>query len=111
VEFISNVDAERSTVRSIAWLDRLRDAFNEFFCASQRLFLPREKYVFDPVFVGRKFLPILDFADKQRTKSAPICVLAAVEILLRSENVFFKRLDAIKNSLSLRVACFGRHGL
>jgi hypothetical protein len=101
--------AQRSAVRSIAWLDRLRDTFNEFLCPPQRPFLPTEKYVFDPVFVGPKFLPILEFADKQRAKSAPICVLAALEILLRSENVFFERLDAIENGLSLRVACFGRH--
>src|SRR5213075_1510084 len=94
-----------SGVRSIAWLDRLRDAFNEFLCALQRPLRLRQEHVLHPVFVWWELLAVLEFADEQRAKAGPMRVFAALQILLGFGNGFFERLDALKNSFFLRVHC------
>jgi len=79
------------------------EAFQESLCLTQCLFSARKKDVSHPVFVGRQLYAIPNFADKERTESAPICVLAGLQILPCSDNSFLEPLDAINYGLPLRV--------
>jgi hypothetical protein len=50
--------------RPIVRCSSLLELFNELLYTLQRLFLTGKKYVFHPVFVGRQFLAIPEFAVK-----------------------------------------------
>jgi hypothetical protein len=53
----------------------------------------------------RQFLAILEFGYKKRPKSAPMCVLAALQILFRFTNGLLDRLDALRTAFLLAFGC------
>ena len=81
----------------------------EFFRSRQRFFDSWQAHVPHPVFVGRQFLVVLEFTDKQRPKSLPVCMLAALQILLRFSNGLFDELDPFNRRCFLHVQP-ERHG-
>src|SRR6476660_2007448 len=79
------------------------ETLNGFRCKPERLLFTGEEGVFYPVVMGRLFAAIFESARKEGTESGPIRMLAALQILPRFGDGFFKRSNALQYSLLLRV--------
>ena len=78
-------------------------SFQCLLCLSQCPFSTRKKHVLHPIIVGWRDLAVPHFVGEQGSEPTPIRVFAAFQILTSFGNRLFKTLDAIKNSLLLRV--------
>ncbi len=86
----------------------LAEPLQQFLRPGERLLITWEKDVPYPVLGRRKFLAIAFLANKQGPKSTPVCVPAGFQVLPCLVDRVLKRLDSIKNGLSLTIVVW-RH--